>query len=80
MPKRRQYIESGAVFGYWTVIDTDLPPIKTKRAIKCRCKCGTEKIVLEQNILSKKSTSCGCLQKERASAWMQNNWKKKRKL
>lgn len=74
MPKRRQYIETGTVFGYWTVIDTDLPPIKTKRAIKCRCKCGTEKVVLEQNIISKKSTSCGCYQREIAKETQHRRW------
>lgn len=32
----------------------------------CKCDCGKEKIVIRGNLLSGKTLSCGCLQKERA--------------
>ena len=34
----------------------------------CKCDCGKEKTVLSGNLTSHKTQSCGCLQKERASA------------
>jgi len=73
----------GKVFNYWTIIENAEDRIfgsQRKRVVVARCKCGTTRSVLEQNIISGQSSSCGCYQKERASAWMNNNWKKKRSL
>lgn len=35
-----------------------------RKAWLCRCSCGTEKVVMESNLLRGTSSSCGCLQKE----------------
>jgi len=73
----------GRIFGYWTILDNAEDKIfstQRKQVVVAKCRCGKIKSVLVQNILNKKSQSCGCLQKERASAWMRNNWKKKRSL
>lgn len=55
---------SGTTFGRWTVLDK---VIKGKRGSKrwlCRCQCGTEKYVMERNLVEGRSQSCGCLHKE----------------
>lgn len=39
-----------------------------QRMVKCSCDCGKEKIVRLYHLLSEETTSCGCYQKERASA------------
>jgi len=78
MPRPRQDI-IGMTFGYWTIISQDddkQTSTGVKRVVVAKCKCGTVKSVLEQNILSKQSMSCGCLQKKRAQEWMQKEWKK----
>lgn len=78
MPRPRQDI-IGMTFGYWTIISQDedkQTATGVKRVLVAKCRCGTVKSVLEQNIISKKSMSCGCLQKERAKAWMQKEWSK----
>lgn len=61
-------ILSGDRFTRWVVIDaTD------RKAILCRCDCGTERTVTSGNLLlgrsdlQKGSRSCGCLKRERTS-------------
>ena len=71
----------GRIFGYWTILENAEDRIfgtQRKQVVVAKCRCGTIKSVLVQNILNKKSQSCGCLQKERASAWMNDNWENKR--
>lgn len=60
----------GRLFGYWTVIGEEAPNSAGKKVIVAKCRCGTIRSVLAQNLLSKKSTSCGCYQKEYAKQWM----------
>lgn len=46
-------------YGKWEVIGLD----HKKGALqyyKCRCECGTEKVILKSNLTTGKSTSCGC--------------------
>jgi hypothetical protein len=53
----------GAVFGSWTVIGS-APSTQTRKPqirLLCRCACGVEKVVQKGNLVSGKSTSCGCL-------------------
>jgi len=59
----------GKSFGYWTVIEDDKPYINGKRVVVTKCKCGTIRSILAQNILSGMSKSCGCYHKEQASKW-----------
>lgn len=82
MAKAREDLVS-RVFGYWTILENAADRIygsQRKQVVVAKCRCGKIKSVLAQNVLNNKSQSCGCLQKERASAWMNDNWKKKRSL
>ncbi len=52
-------IKAGEAFNSWTVVS----PSKnrgTRKVWLCKCKCGTEKEVYEQNLKNNKSKSCGC--------------------
>ena len=55
-------------FGRWTVVSKSEPRIdKNGCAINrwlCKCDCGNEKIVLQQSLISGRSKSCGCLNKD----------------
>lgn len=58
---------SGQKFGYWTVVerrDKIRNNGKHRGAWLCRCDCGTEMAIDQNNLLSGKSRSCGCLRKE----------------
>ena len=59
----------GKQFNYWTIIGNDEPNRFGKRVVVAKCRCGTIRSVLAQNLLSKISTSCGCYQREAASKW-----------
>ena len=54
---------TGKEFGYLTPVEY----IKGGKWL-CHCKCGNEKIVDTRNLNSGHTQSCGCYQKERASA------------
>ena len=67
----------GMNIGYWTVLEPGEDIInKTgrKRVLVCKCSCGRIKSVLEQNLISRKSLSCGCRQKEIASSYKKAYW------
>ena len=59
----------GKVFNYFTVIDG---PIRKNNKIywKCRCKCGTEKLVRSDGLKNGTTKSCGCYKK---SILIENN-------
>ena len=42
------------------------PKGKTERAWLCRCECGREVVVRQQNLISKVTRSCGCLRRKRS--------------
>lgn len=46
----------------------------------CRCKCGNTKTVLASNLLTLKTQSCGCLQKQRASEATRTHGESKTRL
>ena len=54
----------GQQFRDWTVIG--FSKIRTRSAALCRCVCDAERVVLNQNLLSGLSQSCGCLNTHRA--------------
>lgn len=51
----------GAVFGRLTVLRTD------RQYVLCSCSCGTKKTFYKYDVLSGKTSSCGCLNKEVAA-------------
>ena len=55
--EKRWEIHIGDKFHRWTVIE-----IISKGKYRCKCKCGTIRVISHQNI--RQSKSCGCLQKE----------------
>lgn len=59
-----------ASLGRWTVVRYDGRTSCARRLHKwlCRCACGVEKSVRERSLVMKTTESCGCFQKERASA------------
>lgn len=52
----------GNEFGMWTVIK-EINNDRKGRWFLCKCDCGAEKIVPYTNLLSGKSSSCGCVPK-----------------
>jgi hypothetical protein len=55
---------SGMKFGRWTVIEFSNYDENRNLHWKCKCDCGTEKIVRGAEMKSGKSQSCGCLMRE----------------
>ena len=56
----------GDTVGYWTLIEeVPKPEGRVYNGIywNCKCKCGTEKVILEQTLVKGKSKSCGCSRK-----------------
>lgn len=51
----------GMEFSNWTVIEYSHRTKGRKHIFKCRCKCGTVKVVYKDNLVYGKSKSCGCL-------------------
>lgn len=51
---------AGATFEYWEVQDSYITT-NNKRKWLCKCRCGTVRYVSENNLISGKSKSCGCL-------------------
>lgn len=70
MKNEDQETLKGREFGLWEVVGK-LTRKKLKygsqRAWPCRCKCEakTERLVLESNLVSGKSTNCGCVRRQR---------------
>lgn len=67
--KTRKYnhtrIEVGQRYGMWTVLE--LPKAATKNTsifVKCRCDCGTERMVKKWGLVNEKYKSCGCVRVE----------------
>lgn len=82
MPRPRQDI-IGMTFGYWTILGDGYEkqtPSGIKRVIVSKCRCGTIRAVLEQNIISGKSKSCGCLQRQRAKEFKSAYWANKKAI
>jgi len=82
MPMPRRNI-IGQSIGYWTIIEADADKHTSngvKRVLVAKCRCGTVRSVLEQNILSGKSKSCGCLQKQRAREYQEQAWAKRKAI
>lgn len=74
MPKPKQPIDPGDMYGYLTVLHEAETQPGAKRAIVCECKCGKITSVLAQNLLSRRSTSCGCKRKETATSYKKAYW------
>lgn len=62
---------TGMRFGRLTVVelvdDYVSPKGKHRKQYKCLCDCGTEKVIIGENLSRGLTLSCGCLQKERGA-------------
>jgi hypothetical protein len=57
---------SGSRFGRWTVISSEGRTANGKESLwKCRCDCGTLRVVCYKSLVKKLSQSCGCLKREK---------------
>jgi hypothetical protein len=60
---------TGQSFGRWTVLAIHLERYRYRRSTtvcwRCRCDCGTERVVNGQNLRTGQSKSCGCLAREK---------------
>jgi hypothetical protein len=61
----------GRSFGRWTVLERRPSPHSDKKIYwLCRCECGAEGVIAGVTLRKGDSTSCGCFQRESASARM----------
>jgi len=51
---------AGKRFGKWVVLEMGPPTVRNQRW-KCRCDCGTERLVGVSNLRAKRTESCGCV-------------------
>lgn len=63
MSKRLSDI-TGQNFGRWTVIECAGRGKHGELQYKCRCRCGTERILRRSSLTSGNSKSCGCLARD----------------
>lgn len=58
-PRKRKVLRKGARFGAWKVLDrADDEPGTGKTRYLCRCKCGTEKVILHNTLVRGLTTKC----------------------
>lgn len=70
---------TGRVFHRWTVIER-APNDQGKAVWRCRCECGTEKLIKTVGLIRKNgrgSKSCGCLRRDRGLAVSHDEWVKR---
>lgn len=61
--KNSKELKPGEQYNYWTVV-SKVQETGTGGKYICRCKCGNERIIPRQALVSGASKSCGCYQKE----------------
>lgn len=60
MRKRLRIPRQGERFGLLTVVSND-EIVGSRKACKCRCDCGREKVVRNEHLVKGQIKSCGCL-------------------
>lgn len=74
MAHKKNKVKVGDKIGRLTVLE-ELPPVIYKypkliqklRKFKCKCDCGNDINVMQQNLINGSTTSCGCFRKEAMS-------------
>jgi hypothetical protein len=73
---------AGKRFGYWTVLAVHPKRYRRGRTVfrrwLCRCKCGTERVVLGVDLRQGKSTNCGCVRREKLKKRVKHGMSKTR--
>ena len=65
--RRRRRDLTGKTFGRLAVLGPS-PNQNGRTAWRCRCTCGSERVVLTQNLTGGKTVSCGCFGREATAA------------
>ena len=65
---KRLAIEPGQVFGRLTVVGFSYTNKRRETCWGCRCECGKEKAIRAGALVSGRTKSCGCLQRQAAAA------------
>lgn len=60
---RAAHIEPGDVFARWVAV-ANPERVGGRRYVRCRCACGSERLLLVANLTGGLSKSCGCLSRE----------------
>lgn len=71
MSGKKTVIIPGDIFGRLTVIGEGAPIVKPNRrfrTVHAICSCGTEITIMLTNVVTGKTQSCGCIQKESVAA------------
>jgi hypothetical protein len=55
---------TGRTFGRWAVLERAPRVPKQGEAWRCRCACGTERVITAATLLHGRSRSCGCVTRE----------------
>lgn len=58
--EKLRYDIVGKTYGEWTVLERVEDPNDKHTKWLCRCSCGTERVVYQDNLIGNKSASCGC--------------------
>lgn len=66
MPARRQ-IKPSQRFGRWVALENG-DYSSGVQLVKCRCDCGTERVVTAANLRSRRNPSCGCTRRATLAA------------
>lgn len=75
-PPRRIQFSTGQVIGRLTVLDPDVRvqrATRTRRGVRCRCECGSERVVDPSDLKPGKVVSCGCHSAENVSKRMRKH-------
>jgi len=67
----------GMIFGSWTVLsdDKDIKTgVESKHAVVAKCKCGTIRSILANNIIRGRSKSCGCAKRRSINDATPDEW------
>ena len=59
----RLIVPQGAIFGRWTVVK-EIEPRSHPRCFECLCKCGQIRILRLADMRRRKTSSCGCLNRD----------------
>ncbi|MFH5805445.1 HNH endonuclease signature motif containing protein [Alienimonas sp. DA493] len=75
---RSKSISQGETFGRWTVLGRDPERPNSKSRYRCRCECGTVRVIYANRLLTGHCRSCGCLRGDTLRSMKGNqhpNWK-----
>ena len=71
MANRRE-VRAGDEYFRWTIVEEVQPKVypnrQKQRRVRCRCSCGTERVIALGNLISGGSKSCGCWKSEATTA------------